>query len=143
MALPLALLACSISPGGAGSGPVDAGTDSGSLDSRAADTAVDSPSDAPAPSAACTTVAGWETGRPSVTCLTCISQAEGFIEAGSAPCAAAEATYRSSCGACSGTCAGSPVNLCACELACDTASCHSLFDALMSCLAVECATYCH
>jgi hypothetical protein len=150
------MLACSSSTGGAGSGPVDAGTDSRSTadsgeaidsgadtaDSHAADSAVDSQSDAPGPSAACTTVAGWQTGRPSATCLSCISQAEGFIEAGSAPCGAADATYRSSCGACSSMCAGSPVNLCACERRCDTASCQSLFDALMSCLATECASYC-
>ena len=148
-ALPLLLLACSSSTGGAATGPVDAGTDSHSwadsgepADSGAADTAVDAPSDAPVPSAACTTVAGWQTGKPSATCLSCISQAEGFIEGGATPCGAADETYRSSCGACSGSCTGSPVRLCACERGCDTASCQSLFDGLMSCLATECASYC-
>jgi hypothetical protein len=96
-----------------------------------------------APSAACLSFQGDFTGG-SQTCLECLDDAEGVIDAGDAACKGAVDAYRGSCQTCATMCV-TPSGigaLCSCELGCDDTQCQMLFQTLVSCLTTTCSAQC-
>jgi len=98
----------------------------------------------PTPSAACQTYAGWFKTQPSTACMSCIENADGVNDASGAACESAATAYGNACG---GTCQSmclpfSKADPCACELSCDSPSCHMLWDTYVSCLVNTCGPQC-
>lgn len=112
-------------------------------DDRRGDTATAAMPAVPTPSAACQTWIGWVLGSSSNSaCRSCLLSTESG-DAG--PCAAAVDAYDGSCtadGGGVGQCTSSFDQVCTCELTADSASCHGLFDTMMSCIVSSCMSAC-
>jgi hypothetical protein len=93
-------------------------------------------------SGSCQKVYGWVSSSSSTACLTCLAQAAPSPDAGApGPCTPAGTSYDSSCASCSGQCFKAS-DVCTCETGCDSNSCQTLFDSLMSCVYSACSSSC-
>jgi hypothetical protein len=97
------------------------------------------------PSAACMTYIGWEAGSHSSACLQCLLNASDAPDSGmTGPCYAASRAYGTSCGGADAgvtTCTNF-ADVCSCEVAVDSASCHTLFDTAIACVVSSCGSSC-
>jgi len=95
------------------------------------------------PSAACLSFQGDLTSG-SQTCLECLDDAEGVLDAGDAACKGAVDAYRGSCQTCATMCVtpSGIGDVCTCELGCDDTQCQTLFQTLVSCLTTTCGAHC-
>jgi hypothetical protein len=95
------------------------------------------------PSAACERYAGWLQTSPTGACAGCLSSTEGTLNGGSAGgCMSAAHAYGSACGVDAGAQCLTSNDVCSCEIAADSASCHALFDAFVGCIVSACASSC-